>query len=118
MLIKRPEFCYTEELETKPGVCEADIYSRLIKDASEFGEFTVEIVKHTWLNHLFRAEAEVQGLLRYGYRLSEQRLEAACRRAVFYDQTSASMVKTILLERLDLLTLDHQTDVYGQYTLF
>lgn len=118
MLIKRPEFNYTDKLDTHPGLCEADIYSRLAKDAFEFGQFTVEIVKHTWLNHLFRAEAEVQGLLRYGYRLSERRLEAACKRAIFYDQTSTNMVKTILIERLDLLTLDHYTDVYGQYSLF
>jgi len=118
MLIKRPEFNYTDKLNTHPGLCEADIYSRLVRDSSDFGEFTVEIVKHTWLNHLFRAEAEVQGLLRYGYRLSDQRLEAACRRAIFYNQTSTNMVKTILIERLDLLTLDQRTDVYGQYTLF
>jgi hypothetical protein len=118
MLIKRPEFDFTDKWESNPGLLEADLFSRLIGQASDFGEFTVEIVKHAWLNHLYRAESEIQGLLHDGYRISEKRLEAACKRTIFYDYTSTAMVKKVLIERLDLLALDHSTDIYGQYTLF
>jgi hypothetical protein len=118
MLINRPEFKFIEQIERNPGQVEAEIFSRILMDALYFGDFTVEIVKHTWLNHLFRAESEVYNMFDYGYRMSGKRLEAACRRAIFYGQTSTTVVKTIMLERLDTLSLDHGTDIYGQYTLF
>lgn len=118
MLIERPEFEFAGKLDSNPGLCEADIYSSLFREASDFGGFTVEIVKHIWLNHLFLAESEIKSLFRYGYRLSYQRLEAASTRAVFYGHISSNMVKTILIEKLDQLVLDHSIDVYGQKRLF
>lgn len=118
MLIKRSEFFDTNRLEVNPGGLETELFSVLAKEARTIGEFTFEIIKHSWLNHLLSAESEISTLFRYGARLSDQRLEGACKRTVFYGHTSSQVVKTVLLQRLDSLPLNHKTDIYGQYMLF
>lgn len=118
MILKRPDIYKADELETVPGRVEGDIFSRLLEEARETGPFTAEIMKHIWLNHLNNAETEINVLFRFGYRFSIDRLEAACKRVVFYGLTSPDLVKIILFQRLDSLELDHSTDIYGQYKLF
>lgn len=113
MIIKRSEFNQPDRLITKPGQLEYEMFSTLFHQADLTGKYTAEIVKHTWLNHLLRAEAEIESLFQYGCRLSTKRLESACRRAVFYKQISSKMIKTILIQRLDLLPLAKSTDIWG-----
>lgn len=117
MIIKRLEFNQPDRLVSKPGQLEYEIFSTLFHEADSTGKYTAEIVKHTWLNHLLRAEVEIESLFQYGCRFSRKRLESACQRAVFYKQISSKMIKTILIQRLDLLPLVESTDIWGQNML-
>jgi hypothetical protein len=118
MMLRRLDIDKADELEAVPGRVEGDIFSRLLEEARDTGPFTTEIMKHIWLNHLHKAESEINLLFRFGYRFSLDRLEAACKRVIFYGLTSPDLVKTVLFSRLDSLELNHTTDIYGQYKLF
>lgn len=118
MLLNRIDFHNVSKLECSPGTIEAELFTCILEEARSFGPFTVEISKHIWLNQLRKAESEINSLLRFGYRFSQERLEAACKRVVFYDLTSPALVELVLFERLDTLPLDHATDIYGQRFLF
>jgi hypothetical protein len=118
MIIKRIDFQDADDLEYMPGAVERELFKRILEEARDFGPFTVEICKHVWLNHLHKAESEINLLMRFGYRFPQERFEAACKRVIFYDLTSPALVEQVLLERLDTLPLDHATDIYGQRLLF
>ena len=117
MIIKRLEFNQPDRIVTRPGQLESEIFSTLFHEADLTGKYTSEIVKHIWLNHLLRAESEVESLFQYGSRLSAKRLETACHRAVFYKQISSKIIKTILIQRLDRLPLSEGADIWGQNML-
>lgn len=118
MFIKRSDFHKPDRIETKPGELEGELFSGLLWEAYSSGPSTVEVIKHIWLDHLLRTESEINTLFRYGLRLSSQRLEAACRRAVFHKLPQSRIVKSILVQRLDVLPLTRKADVFGQYMLF
>ena len=88
MILKRDDFLTANTLECMPGTIEAELFVRILEEARSFGPFTAEIFKHIWLNHLHKAESESNSMLRFGYRFKSERLEAACKRVVFYDLTS------------------------------
>ena len=114
MILGRLDFHNANKLEFMPGTLEAEIFKRIPEEAQSFSPFTVDILKYTWLNHLRKAESEINSLFHFGDRFSQGRLEAACKRVVFYGLCSPSLVETVLFERLDTLPLDQSTDVYGQ----
>jgi hypothetical protein len=118
MILKREDFHNANTLECMPGTIESELFIRILEEARSFGPFTAEIFKHIWLNNLHKAESEGNSLLRFGYRFKADRLEAACKRVVFYDLTSPTLVELVLFQQLDKLPLDHTTDIYGQRFLF
>lgn len=118
MILKRVDFQNANKLEYMPGTVEAELFMHILEEARSFGPFTVEIFKHIWLNHLHKAESEITALMRFGYRFQHERLEAACKRVVFYDLNSPALVELVLMQQLDNLPLDHSTDIYGQRFLF
>lgn len=118
MITQRADFQNAGKLEYMPGSVEAECFLRLLEEARSFGPFTVEIFKHIWLNHLHKAESEITALMRFGYRFRHERLEAACKRVVFYNANSPALVELVLMQQLDNLPLDHSTDIYGQRFMF
>jgi hypothetical protein len=105
-------------LDRKPGHKETDMYSGIVKAASSFGNSTATIAEIAWAVALRSTEATIYSFLRLAHRYSEKKLEAACKRVLFYGFDSIDMVKTVLIQKLDLLPLDRGTDIYGQPELF
>ena len=76
------------------------------------------IVKIIWVNVKNHTLSIIGSFLRLSGRFSEKRLESACQRVLFYGFDSLDMIRTVLMERLDMLPLDSNTDIYGQPELF
>ena len=106
------------QLDRNPGRVEANTYSGIVKAASSFGNSTAAIAEIAWAAAQRSAEAAVYSFLRLALRYSGKRLEAACKRVLFYGFDSIDMVKTVLIQKLDLLPFDRGTDIYGQPELF
>ena len=75
----------------------------LLTQAQQVGESTVALVQML-LNDERHPEQQlraVQGVLRLGKAFGDQRLEAACRRAIFLQTSSVQSLESILKHRLD-----------------
>jgi hypothetical protein len=105
-------------LDRKAGHKETDMYSGIVKAASSFGNSTSAIAEIAWAAAQRSAEVAVYSFLRLAHRYSGKRLENACKRVLFYGFDSIDLVKTVLILKLDLLSLDCKTDIYGQPELF
>jgi hypothetical protein len=106
------------ELDSEPGRIEAGVYSRINQHASSVGPSASIIARIAWASSIRIVESAVNSFLRLARRISPERLEAACKRVLFYGFDSIDMVKTVLMQRLDSLPLDPKTDIYGQPELF
>jgi hypothetical protein len=111
-------FLRLKDLNPQPGAYEAELYSRFIQDAKLVGHCTCEMVKILWANQLNETSHAISSFFSLGSHFSDKRLEAASQRVLFYGLDSPHMVKTVLLQNLDSLPLDHKTDIYGQFRLF
>lgn len=105
-------------LDRKPGRVETDTYSVIAKIASSVGKSSAAIAEIAWAVGQRSTEATIYSFLRLAHRYSGKRLEAACKRVLFYGFDSIDMVKTVLIQKLDLLPFDRKTDLYGQPELF
>jgi hypothetical protein len=103
---------------SESGRIVADIYSRIIQNASSIGPSATAMARINWASSLRIAESDINSFLRLARRMSPARLEAACKRVLFYGFDSIDTVKAVLLQRLDMLSLDPKTDIYGQPDLF
>ena len=106
------------QLDRKTGHIEIDAYSGISRIASSFGNSAAIIAEIAWALSMRSTETAIYSFFRLGNRFSKKRLEAACKRVLFYGHDSIDMVKTVLMQKLDLLPLDRKTDVYGQPELF
>ena len=107
-----------QEIENNPGKHESEIIMELLKWGKEIGPCTACMIKRLWVSKLYETERFINSFLNLSSYFNEQRLEAACKRALFYDMTSFQIVKVILLQGLEHLALNHETDVYGQLKFF
>lgn len=103
---------------SESGRIVADIYSRILQNASSIGPSATAMARIYWASSLRITESTIDSFLRLARRVSSARLEAACKRVLFYGLNSIDTVETVLLQRLDMLPLDPKTDIYGQPDLF
>lgn len=90
---------------------------RLAHRALQYGPSVAQVVETLLTASLREAEREAQDLMRLARRYGCQRLEAACRRAIYYRQKPDSgTVCWILEKRFDHLPLHPFTDIGGQFT--
>jgi transposase len=72
-----------------------------LSQANEIGSSTYDLLarifKHPGIVHIRKA----QGILRLGDKYGNQRLEASCKRALFFDNDSYKSIKTILTQGLE-----------------
>ena len=76
---------------------------RIISWAQKTGEHTAKVVEHILSSraHVEQGYRSCLGIMRLGKAYSEQRLEAACKRACFLRSYSYKSIKSILKENLD-----------------
>ena len=82
-----------------------------------FGEDTRKAVDKIWAKWLNRKITEMHTFLRLCWEVSPDRLDRACRRALYYQCLSTSEIKSILEQNLDVLPLSPETDIEGQFKL-
>jgi hypothetical protein len=85
----------------------------VIRKCGEVGEYTRYIASCIWNKEIYSVEQDLYRFLKLR-RFSDENLEAACRRAVFYNCCSNEMVYMIVSHGLYRLPLDADTDVFGQ----
>ena len=105
-------------IRNEPGRMPAEQLTRLLKLADIIGPATAEVVLRLWKDFQVNVFYRIHNVFDLAYRSSEERLEDACQRALFYDFHSLRILQTIISEQLDQLPLTRQTDVYGQPLLF
>ncbi len=106
------------ELDSEKGRIESVIFYSLDQLAASIGPCTEILAKIKWTSSIHQAESNIKYFLRLARRMSQERLEAACERVLFYGFDSFDMVRTVLMQRLDSLPLDRNTDIWGQPELF
>jgi hypothetical protein len=90
----------------------------LLNPNAQLGTYTVEFIRQLWAPYTAEALAQERTLLHLARRYSPERLEAACKRALYYEQEiRIEIVETILSRQLDQLPLDAATDITGQFLL-
>lgn len=69
--------------------------------ATQMGEAAAEVVEGLLLDHLLHHLRQVHGILRLGEKYGASRLNAACRRALAYDDPCYRTIKNVLEKGLD-----------------
>lgn len=107
-----------ELIDKNPSIYSQDYLDQFLNQTAKIGLYTKEIANQTVLNYKYQAESAIASILRIASYFSDSRMEAACKRVIFYGFHSMRMVKTVLMEKLDKLPLNHDTDIYGGRWLF
>ena len=74
-----------------------------IKQADVIGPFCRALIDHLFSDRVLDNLRAAQGIVGLKTKYGKERLEAACRRALFYDNPRYQTVKTILAKELDHL---------------
>jgi hypothetical protein len=78
------------------------------------GGSAVAVVEALWASYFLEAVYHCRRLLQLADRYSAPRLEAACRRALYYGQANYRTIRRILQHGVDRLAPDLQTDIWGR----
>ena len=97
---------------------ECKIKARIIDRASDLGPFVLAFVQSLWTDGVINTAEHAARLMRLASFYDPERLEAACRRALFYKKTDYATVDRILRDHLESLPLNPYADINGQLTLF
>ena len=97
---------------------EQTIKEQLLLKCSQAGEFTTALVHSLWIEGVLSVARHAQRIFRLADTYGYERLEAACRRAMFYREPDYLTVERILQLRIENLPLDPYCDVYGQLALW
>lgn len=97
---------------------ECKIKTRIIDRASDLGPFVLAFVQSLWTDGVLSNAEHAARLMRLASFYDPQRLEAACRRALFYRKIDYTIVDRILRDHLENLPLNPYADIDGQLTLF
>lgn len=97
---------------------EKEIKNRLLDQAADLGPFATALVQSLWTDGVLCAASQAGQLFRLAGLYQPQRLEAACRRALFYKRTDYLTIERILTDNLESLPLSPYADVYGQLSLW
>ncbi len=74
-----------------------------IKQADDIGPFCRALIDLLFSDRVLDNLRAAQGIVRFKNKYGKQRLESACRRALFYDNPRYQTVKTILVKELDYI---------------
>jgi len=74
-----------------------------IKQADDIGPFCRALIDHLFSDRVLDNLRAAQGIVRFKDKYGKERLESACRRALFYDNPRYQTVKTILEKELDYI---------------
>jgi len=85
---------------------------KFLERAQAIGERTEKYIREilTRRQHPEQAYKTCQGILNYASRVGNERLEAACKRANFYEDYSYKTIVAILEKRLDSMPLEQDTE--------
>ncbi len=97
---------------------EQQIKNRLLDQAANLGPFAIALVQSLWTDGVLCAASQAGHLFRLVGLYDPQRLEAACRRALFYKKTDYLTIERILSDNLENLPLSPYADVDGQLSLW
>lgn len=92
--------------------------TRLMGRASDLGQSVLAFVQALWTADMRSTALHASRLIRLASAYGPARLEAACRRALFYRSGDYATVKRILENHLETLPLNPHADIYGQLALF
>jgi hypothetical protein len=106
--------CLQESLDNN----ERQIKKHLLDCASALGPFVTDLMQSLWSDGLLSITEHASRILRLAQFYDPESLEAACRRALFYQKTDYLTVDRILRENLHTLPLNPNADVYGQLALW
>lgn len=93
-----------------------DLYNSILNDSAKFGPYSKLFAQHIWEAGAHRTVYRLNNF--YSQTHLYKRIEAVCKRAVFYGSFSLKTANRILLENLDYLPLSINTDIFGQQFLF
>ena len=97
---------------------EKKIKARIINHASDLGPFVLAFVQSLWTDGVLSTAEHAARLMRLATFHDPGRLQAACRRALFYRKIDYATVDRILRDHLEALPLNPYADINGQLTLF
>jgi len=81
-----------------------------LKQADVIGPFCRTLIDRLFSDRVLDNLRAAQGIVGFKKKYGKERLEAACRRALFYDNPRYQTVKTILIKELDHLEMPRETD--------
>ncbi len=88
----------------------------LLREAQRFGPSVIRVVENIWSSSIIETYHSAQDLLRLSEQYSPERVEEACKRAIYYRQDKNNYVISWLLEKnYDRLALSTYTDIEGQF---
>jgi hypothetical protein len=88
----------------------------LLHRALRCGPSVARLVENLWASSLLEADQDARQLMRLSNTHGRHRLEAACRRAIYYRQDKNTEVIRWILDRgLERLPLTPFTDIRGQF---
>jgi hypothetical protein len=97
---------------------EMKIKHRVLDQAGDLGPFVLAFVDSLWIEGVQSLSDRAARLMRLATRYGSQKLDAACRRALFYREINHQTLEKILREHLENLPLNPYADVEGQLSLF
>ncbi len=88
----------------------------LLREAQRCGPAVARVVGNIWSSSLKEADHDARKLIRLSTHYTPERVEAACKRAIYYRQDKNSYIISWLLEKnYDRLSLSPYTDIKGQF---
>ena len=93
---------------------EQRIKANLIDQAVGIGPYASAFVRSLWTDSVLAVAHEAHRLFRMIHIYGNERLEATCKRALFYRRVDLMAIDAILRDDLDHLPLNPYTDIKGK----
>jgi hypothetical protein len=93
---------------------EQQIKANLLDQAAGIGPYTSAFVRSLWTDGVFAVANEARQLFGLINTYGAERLEATCKRALFYRRVDFMAIDAILRDDLDRLPLNPYTDIKGK----
>jgi hypothetical protein len=106
--------CPREQIDAQ----EMKIKHRVLDHAVGLGPFVLAFVDSLWIEGVQSLGDRAARLMALATRYGSERLDAACRRALFYRELNYPTLEKILRQHLENLPLNPYADVEGQLSLF
>ena len=91
----------------------------ILSDSKAIGKYVRLFIQYAWEKKAHDSYSHLKSILSLAKKYKNNRLNSACKRAVYYAYYSPDIIKHILYLNLDSLPLSINSDIYGQkYLLF